>query len=63
VTQRGLEFVALEAGAVIDFDPGGGEQFDSGGFELIGDQYARHFVLGVGCWVPRTLYSERAPRL
>ena len=42
LAERGGEFVALEVEASFDFDPGVPEQFDPGGFELIGDQHARH---------------------
>ncbi len=42
LAERGGEFVALETEAGFDFDPGVPEQFDPGGFELVGDQHARH---------------------
>ena len=58
----GLEFVALQTGPVIDLDPGGGEQLDPGGFEFVGDQYARHCIFFGKYAEVRTFYSKFAQR-
>ena len=57
----GLEFVALEAGAVVHLDPGSGEQFDPGGFELV-EAYPYDLII-LDLMLPRLTGGELLQRI